>query len=139
MLKSDYDRINGIPACIIIDETYSKREYSENDFFYGENSGSKLYQHGYNVNCNDNLTVEQRHTILTMQLLSNNITKGEICSILDTNINRGENRKQSKRDWSKAVAKWKSDKEFVMNIDLEKEAKRINIDRLILKFRKDKH
>lgn len=135
MLKSTYDTINGIPACIVIDES-KVSGYTENDFLYGDSSGSKLHQYGYNVNCQDNLTVEQRHTILSMQLLSGNITKGEICSILDTNINRGSNRQESKRDWSKAVTKWKADKEYVLSLDLEKESERIGIDKLILKYRK---
>lgn len=134
MLKSTYDYINGIPACIIIDETYSSNQHTENDFYYGDSSGSKLHQYGYNVNNQDKLTEKQRHTILTLQLLSENITKGEICSILDTNIARGSNRKESKRDWSKAVTKWKADKEYVLNLDLEKESKRVDIDKLILRF-----
>lgn len=134
MLKSVYDGLNGVPACIIINETRNKNDYTENDFQHGDNGGSKLYQYGYNVNCNDNLTVEQRHTILSMQLLSNNLTKGEICSTLDTNINNGLKRKSSKRDWSNAVSKWKADKEFVQKINLERENEKININKLILKF-----
>lgn len=60
MLKSTYDTINGIPACIIIDDTNSSnQQYTENDFIYGENSGSKLHQYGYNVNNQDKLTEEQ--------------------------------------------------------------------------------
>ena len=134
MLKSVYDKLKGVPACMVIDETYSKTTFTENDFLYGDKGGSKLYKYGYNVNCTDKLTEEQRHTILTMQLLSNNITKGEICSILDTNISSGNKRKNSKKDWSKAVEKWEADKNFVQNIDLEKESQKINIDRIILKF-----
>ena len=137
MLKSEYDRLKGIPACVIINETYNRTHYTENDFFYGDRGGSKLYQYGYNVNCADKLTVEQRHAILTMQLLANNITKGEIYSILDTNISSGMKRKDSKKDWSKAVEKWKADKEFVSGLDLEKEAQKYSIDRLILKYRKE--
>lgn len=137
MLKSTYDTINGVPACIIVDETNSSSQYTENEFYYGDSSGSKLHQYGYNVNNQDKLTEEQRHTILSLQLLSENITKGEICSILDTNIARGSNRKESKRDWSKAVSKWKADKEYVLNLDLEKESKRVDIDKLVLRFSKN--
>ncbi len=133
MLKSFYDNLKGIPLCMIIDETYTN-SFSENDFYYGEGSGSKLKQYGYNVNCNDNLTIEQRHTILKMLLLAKYITKGEIYSILDTNIKRGSNRNESKRDWSKAVGKWQSDKKYVEDIDLDEEIKKINIDKLILKY-----
>lgn len=134
MLKSIYDNLSGVPACVIIDETKNKSEHAENQTTY-EEKGSKLYQYGYNVNCIENLTPEQRHTILVMQLALNNITKNEIYSILDTNINRWSNRKESKRDGSKAVAKWKEDKEFVKNIDLEKEIETINIGKLILKYK----
>lgn len=135
MLKSIYNKLKGIPACIIIDETHDRTSFTEEDFFYGDNKGgSKLYKYGYNVNCTDKLTVEQRHTILVMQLLSHNITKGEIFSILDTNINNGIKRKNSKKDWSKAVDKWMEDKEFVKNVNLEEEAHKIDINRLVLKF-----
>lgn len=134
MLKSTYDDLQGVPACVIVDETKNKNEHDENQFVYGDR-GSKLYQYGYNVNCIENLTPEQRHTILVTQLALNNITKNEIYSILDTNINRWSNRKESRRDGSKAVAKWKEDKEFVKNIDLEKETENINVDKLILKYK----
>lgn len=133
MLKSTYNNLNGIPICVIIDETCSG-SFTENDFYYGDGSGSKLNQYGYNVNCVDKLSIEQRHTILKTLLLAKYITKGEIYSILDTNIKRGSNRNESRRNWSKAVEKWQSDKKYVENIDLDEETKKINIDKLILKY-----
>lgn len=134
LLKSDFDSLDGIPACCVIDETHPKSNSDNSDFNYEEKGGSKLYQYGYSVNCSDKLTDEQRHSILLMQLLSENMTKGEICSTLDTNIQSGLKRKDSKKDWSNAVAKWKADRKFVQYLDLEKEYDRIDIDRLILKF-----
>ena len=134
MLKATYDKLNGIPVCIIVNETYERRTFGEDDFYYGEKGGSKLYKYGYNVNCTDKLTEEQRHTILLMQLLSGNITKGEIYSILDTNISSGIKRKNSKKDWSKAVDKWKADKEFIENVEIDKESQKIGIEKLILMF-----
>lgn len=140
MLKSVYDNLHGTPVNPIIDDTYNTSNLTENDFYYGDKGGSKLRQYGYNVNCNDKLTVEQRQKILLVHLLAKDITQGEIYSILDTNINRGMHRIDSKRDWSNAVEKWKMDKAYVQQLDLESESKMINIDKIILKFRrKDKN
>ena len=136
MLKSTYDNLKGIPICAISNETRDVRQYTDSDFIYSDKGGSKLYQYGYNVNCSDKLTAEQRHTILLTQLLSNNITKGEIYSILDTNIHNGKMREHSKKDWHNAVEKWQSDKKYVESIDLELPYERINISRLILKYTK---
>lgn len=136
MLKSIYDNLHGTPVNPIIDDTYGASNLTENDFYYGDKGGSKLRQYGYNVNCNDKLTVEQRQKILLVHLLAKDITQGEIYSILDTNINRGIHRIDSKRDWSNAVEKWKMDKLYVQQLDLETESKKINIDKIILKFRR---
>ena len=136
MLKSIYDSLHGTPVTPIIDDTYSTSNFTENDFYYGEKGGSKLRQYGYNVNCNDKLTVEQRQKILLVHLLAQDITQGEIYSILDTNINRGIHRADSKRDWSNAVEKWRMDKAYIQQLDLEMESKMIDIDKIILKFRR---
>lgn len=134
MLKSVYDKLSGVPLCVIKDETKVTYQTTEEQFIYSDKGGSKLHQYGYNVNCNDKLTVEQRHTILLTQLLAKNITKGEIYSILDTNIQNGLKRKDSKKDWSNAVSKWQSDRKYVEDVDLNLSHERINISRLILKY-----
>lgn len=134
MLKTDYDKLKGVPLCQINDESHScdKNNFSENDFIYSNSGGSKLKRYGYNVNCHDKLTPEQRHRILLIQLLSKNITKSEIYSILDTNINNGLNRMGSKKDWSNAVEKWKADRRYVESLNLE--SSDIDIKKITLKF-----
>lgn len=134
MLKSVYDKLAGVPLCIISDETKVTYRNEEEQFIYSDKGGSKLRQYGYNVNCNDKLTVEQRHTILLTQLLVKNLTKGEIYSVLDTNIQNGLKRKDSKKDWSNAVSKWESDRKYVEDVDLDLPHERINISRLILRY-----
>lgn len=136
MLKSTYDNLNGVPICAISNETRDVKQHTESDFIYSDKGGSKLYQYGYNVNCSDKLTTEQRHTILLTQLLANNLTKGEIYSILDTNIHNGKMRENSKKDWKNAVEKWQFDKKYVESVDLDLPYERINISRLILKYTK---
>lgn len=134
MLKSDYDKLKGVPLCQINDESHScsKNSFSENDFIYSNSGGSKLKQYGYNVNCHDKLTTEQRRQILLIQLLSKNITKSEIYSILDTNINNGLNRVGSKKDWTNAVNKWKADRQYIESLDLK--SSDIDIKKITLKF-----
>lgn len=78
MLKSTYDNLKGVPICVINDESKQSNQFTENDFPHSDKPNSKLYQYGYNVNCIDKLTTEQRHTILLTQLLTHNLTKGEI-------------------------------------------------------------
>lgn len=136
MLKSTYDNLTGVPVCSIIDETKVKQENSENFIF--DTKGSKLTQYGYNVNCIDKLTDSQRRKILMIQLLSKNMQRNEIISILETNIERAESmmKNQSKRDMSNALQKWKDDKNFVSKVIIEECNKQIDIYRLILKYRK---
>ena len=132
MLKSTYNTLIGIPICTVIDETYEvKGGHPE----YWDEKESRLRSFGYNVNCIDDLTTKQRQTILSIVILSNIMTKGEVCSYLDKQISNGEKREGSKKEWTNAVSKWKEDKQFVINLDDEQQREIINIDTLILKFR----
>lgn len=129
MLKSEYDSIKGIPICEIHDETQQTDNKSQQNIYNGR--GSKLCNYGYNVNYIHNLSDKTRHTILSVHLLSNSMTKGEICSYLDSQIIKGS----KIPSWKIAVSKWKSDKEFVLNFDSEKMKSTININKLILKYK----
>ena len=132
ILKSEYEKIKGTPLCEIIDETRTSN--SNPEFDYCDKGGSKLARHGYNVNCVDKLTEIQRETILGIQLVSGSMTKGEIMSYIDSNIENGMKRENSKKNWSQAINKWKNDKEYVRNFNLDSFSKRININRFILKY-----
>lgn len=137
ILKSEYERIKGTPLCEIIDETKTANTNAE--FDYTDKGGSKLARHGYNVNCVDKLTKIQRETILGIQLASGNMTKGEIMSYIDANIENGLKRSNSQKSWDNAINKWKSDREYVRNFNLDTFKKRININRFILKYSKRKN
>ena len=47
ILKNDFDKINGVILCKVIDETFESKPVS-NKFGFDEKQ-SELYQHGYNV------------------------------------------------------------------------------------------
>lgn len=134
MLKSIYDELGGIPACIIEDNTQINETENRNSSWFSDKTNSILRQYGYNVNCNDKLTREQRRTILSMQLLSENLNKTSIISYFDTNIHNGELRENSKKNWDSAVSKWKEDKKYVNDFNMEIEYEKININKLILKY-----
>lgn len=135
MLKYTYDNLPGVPICKIIDETKNVHPIEKENFCYGD-SESKLSKYGYNVNCVDKLTDEQRHTILSVQIITQNMQRSEIISIISKNIANGEKRIQQKykKDWTNAVKKWKADREFVSNIDIDKCHNAINVNRIILKY-----
>ncbi len=136
MLKSTYDSIRGVPVCAIFDERRESQvcENNENTFYFDKES--KIRRYGYNVNVIDDFPTEQRQTILSIIILENIMTKQEVVSYLDKQINNGERREGSKKDWSNAVSKWKVDRSFVKNIDLDKQRKRIDVDKIILKYTK---
>lgn len=136
MLRYTYDELPGVPVCKIIDETKNSNN-SKEEFNFGDTE-SKLSQYGYNVNCVDNLTEEQRHTILIIQLITQNMQRSEIISIISKNIANGEKRIEAgyKKDWSKAVKKWRADRDFVAKLDIDKCHSDINVNRIILKYTK---
>lgn len=137
MLKSVYQKISEVLVCQVIDETKDPI-HKINSFISGyDTTGSKLSQLGYNVNCVDKLTEKQRETLLTAIISSKLLTQGEILGNIDRNINNGRNRIGSKKDWSNAVAKWEHDKAFVQSFDIAKSENDINIDKIILRYRKN--
>lgn len=80
MLKDDFDKIEGIILCEVIDETTNENESSGD--FSSSDKQSELYRHGYNVQAKKGLSETQRHIILLSLINSNKIGKGEICSYL---------------------------------------------------------
>ncbi len=108
ILKQDFDRIDGILNCRVINKLnqphnsdYSNFEISDKDTLFN--------QRGYNVNCIDNLPTLQRQCILRQILENKELSKSEICSYIDTLISRGEKRP----NWCNAVIKWKHDRRFI--------------------------
>ena len=100
--------------CRVVTEEYWNSNDIKNAKF-NLKSESILYQMGYNVNSQINLRYWERQRIL-LNVISNGIlTKGEVLSHIDYLIKRSEDRIVL----SKAVRKWKADRQFVANIDLD--------------------
>lgn len=136
-ILSEYNKLKGIPICEVIDMTkeknYKQQDNSKYDQTSYDKTGSKLTNHGYNVNITNNLTKEQRQTILGIQLCTG-MSKAEIISFIETNIHSGEMRKTSQKNWDNAVLKWKEDMEFVKLFDSKQFVRKIDVDKVILKY-----
>ena len=127
MLKDDFDKIEGIILCEVIDETTNENESSGD--FSSSDKQSELYRHGYNVQAKKGLSETQRHIILLSLINSNKIGKGEICSYLSGLIEKY----QPIPKFSEAVKKWKDDRDFVAKSNSEDIPSYV-ADKIILKF-----
>lgn len=127
MLKDDFDKIEGIILCEVIDETTNENESS--GYFSSSDKQSELYRHGYNVQAKKGLSETQRHIILLSLINSNKIGKGEICSYLGGLIEKY----QPIPKFSEAVKKWKDDRDFVAKSNSEDIPSYV-ADKIILKF-----
>lgn len=127
MLKDDFDKIEGIILCEVIDETTNENESSGD--FSSSDKQSELYRHGYNVQAKKGLSETQRHIILLSLINSNKIGKGEICSYLGGLIEKYHPIPK----FSEAVKKWKDDRDFVAKSNSEDIPSYV-ADKIILKF-----
>lgn len=132
MLKNDFNNINGIIACQIIDKTVNSNQQS-NDEIDIKQRESILYQYGYNVKSNSNLSSKQRHIILSMVVESDIMTREQICSHLDTLIERGS----KISSWKTATEKWVEDRYYITRYNAENLPQEI-FNRVILKYSKTK-
>ena len=82
---------------------------------------SLLHQCGYNVNATDDLSDEQRQSVLIYVVESGLQSVYDICSFLDWLIARNEQRID--KDMSSAVAKWRFDRKFIS--DYKKGSRRL--------------
>ena len=129
MLKSEFDLIGGIVACQVIDQTVPVKVSNDIDSLELQQKQSILYQYGYNVKAKDNLSDRQRHIILAMVVESGIMSRGEICSHLDTLIERGSKIEK----WKSATEKWKQDRYYIKQYKAEN-LPSIVTDRIILKY-----
>lgn len=130
MLKNDFKQIEGIIACKVIDQTVT-RTGNDNDDIEIKQYESVLYQYGYNVKTKDNLSDKQRHLILAAVVESGILTREQICSHLDTLIERGDKIEK----WKLATQKWKQDRHFVKKYNV-KSLPAVLIDKIALKYSK---
>lgn len=128
MLKNDFKQIDGVVACKVIDntKTYNKNDKDEIEIKQHE---SVLYQYGYNVNMLNNLSDKQRHLILAAVVESGILTRDQICSHLDTLIERGNKIEK----WKYATEKWKQDRNYVKKYNVNN-LSNILIEKVILKY-----
>lgn len=110
MLKNDFNNINGVILCEIVDETTNNKNHNFDDFDKLLHQ-SKLYKYGYNVESKKNLSEKQRQVILASVFTAKVLSKAEIRSHLTTLITRGK--KIDK--WKQAVSKWESDLKYIDN------------------------
>lgn len=128
MLKSDFKSISGIIACEVVDETTSYN-YNNSDSIEISQSESLLYKYGYNVKTKENISDKQRHLILAAVIESGILTRDQICSHLDTLIERG-----SKIDrWKLATQKWTQDRQYVKKYN-SSHLPEILLNKVILKY-----
>ena len=111
ILETEYWKLEekGIMLCKVVEQTFWK-SHTENDK-NKLNQESLLHMMGYNVNAQDDITQSQRQKILELIVDKKILTRIEICSHLDYLIRRSKNRK----NFDKALAKWKSDRDYIIH------------------------
>ena len=126
ILKNDFDKINGVILCKVIDETFESKPIS-NKFGFDEKQ-SELYQHGYNVQKKNPLSDKQRHFILLSLLDTGIMNLNQICTHLDklVQIHKKDN------NFALAIKKWKRDCEFITSNS--KDFPSYIADKIVLKF-----
>ena len=129
MLKKDFKQIEGVIACKVIDQTTSQNNNYNYDEIEIEQKKSILYQYGYNVKTKAGLSDKQRHMILAAVVESQILTRGQICSHLDTLIERGSKIEK----WKLATQKWKQDRQFVKKYNI-KNLPPVLFNKVILKY-----
>ena len=117
LLNREYDRLkmNYTLLCRVIDSTEPTINKYNNDAFTELNKESILKQYGYTVNQEDGLSAIQRRTILEFLLVSNILTKSEICAHLDWLINT---RTYNFAKYKIALKKWKEDRYYIEHYQL---------------------
>lgn len=104
----------GKPLCKVIRiDRGENLEDSDKGFQY--RSESILHVLGYNVRANNNLTQEQRQQILLNAIEQNLLQAHEILDFLNWLVKLNT----SKRGYSSAIDKWKTDIEYIKNTALK--------------------
>lgn len=116
MFRNDFDKMLevGKPLCKVIRiDRGEKLEDSDKGFQY--RSESVLHVLGYNVRANNNLTQEQRQQILLNAIEQDLLQAHEILDFLNWLVKINT----SKRGYSSAIDKWRTDIEYIKNTALE--------------------
>lgn len=132
LLKDDFDKIDDILLCQVIDETQSNisNDDIDNNFELGQGK-SLLAQYGYNVQTKKDISKKQRQIILASIIEAQILTRRSVIDHLNTLIERGSKIEK----WKLATSKWKEDKEYI-NSYKPGELPEIIFDKIILKYKK---
>lgn len=116
ILESDYQKARQLGVLLCQQITEEAFKLNGEELLSGEKlkPESLLFQCGYNVNSNENLSSSQRHEILKRVIDNGLYSISGICSHLDWLISR--NKKVNNRDMSSAISKWEEDRNYVANL-----------------------
>lgn len=129
ILKDQFQNIDGVIMCRVIDNTYSNEGTNSTEIEIDQKQ-SIIFQYGYNVQSQKNLSTQQRHIILASLVESKIQTRRQIMDHLSTLIERG-NKIPS---WKDATNKWKEDRNYVASYNVNNLPSVIT-DRIILKYK----
>lgn len=137
IMESIYKKIRrtGIPICRTMDEKTYRKEDPINRKISPYNAlaqESVLKQFGYNVNQTDDLTADQRESILAAIVDYNVLTKSEIISYLEYFINNRKNQKNpdGSQKYRIAISKWTEDRKYISEYKTGT-FKKVNVARVI--------
>ncbi len=112
---------SGKILCKVVNEDYWAST-NKTEAIFTLKSESILHQMGYNVNSQINLKDYERQKILRDAISNGILTRGEVLSHIDYLIRRSKEQISLRN----AVEKWKRDRQFVANIDLNLEKFKAN-------------
>lgn len=133
VLKSDFDNIDGIVMCEIIDQTSVSVNNTNGDELEFKQRESILYRYGYNVKSKSSITTEQRHIILASVIEAGILSRRQVIDHLSMLIYRGS----KIPSWHEATQKWKNDRMYVQTYRLN-DVPDVVFEHIILKYKEDK-
>lgn len=135
MRKHDYRVMKskaGDAKMLCQEREYEKYYKNPNFSDYNMNDHSVLNIYGYNVNAIENLSDEQRHEILASLVDRNILGKSRIASYLAYFIRLNEGKK---KDFSDAINKWNSDRDFILDYKVGSRRKIKPIKITVIKYK----
>lgn len=133
ILKDTFKRITGVIMCEVIDNTSTIINPNSDDDIDINQKESVLYRYGYNVKSKLNLSLEQRHIILSSLVEADILNRRQIIDHLSVLIERGNKIPK----WKEATDKWKCDKNYVENYKAD-ELPDVIFEKIILKYSQSK-
>lgn len=133
ILKDTFKRITGVIMCEVVDNTLTIINPNTDDDIDIKQKESLLYRYGYNVKSKLNLSLEQRHIILSSLVEADIFNRRQIIDHLSVLIERGSKIPK----WKEATDKWKCDKSFIEKYKAD-ELPDVIFEKIILKYSQSK-